>query len=131
MKMLICPKGYIGTKVSLNGAWLDVYIDMVVPEERGYTLVDDQIAHILLERPGYEQVPESTYPRSIEGLKGMVGKDLLTIGVLTKQPIVPIDVTTLPPETQRHIKVGSEYQETQQGATRRSWWARLTQIFRR
>ena len=131
MKLLVCPKGYVGTKVELNGAWLDVYIDMVTPEERGYTIVDDVIARILLERPGYEAVSESTYPRSIEALKGMVGKELLSIGIMTGQPIVPVAVEDLPAETQRHIKTGQEYQERQTHPRTKTWVQRLTQIFRR
>jgi hypothetical protein len=134
MKMLLCPKGYVATKVSLNGAWLDVHIDMVTPEERGYTLVDDTIAQILLQRPGYEAVPERTYPRSIEELKEKVGKELLAIGILRQQPIVPVDVATLPPDTQRHIRLGrtGESQEARRGTTpHKNWWTRITQIFRR
>jgi len=129
--MLLCPKGYVGTKVELNGAWLDVYIDMVTPEERGYTIVDDRIADILTQRPGYEVVSESSYPRSIEELKGKVGKELLGIGIMEGRPLVPVAVEGLPAEIRRHIKTGQEYQERQMRPHAKTWWNRITQIFRR
>ena len=130
MKLLKCPRGYVGTKVNLNGAWLDIYIDLAVTEERGYTLVDDTIARILLDRPGYEVIRESDYPRPLEVLKERVGKELLTIGILTGEPITSVNLDALPKDTQQHIGQAQIDQEPAQ-TQKQSLWNRWKALFRR
>lgn len=71
MKLLRCPKGYIGTRAG-NRA---IRIDRGFDEERGYALVRDEDAAELLNLDGYEQVPFEQYPRDLEKLFFQVRKE--------------------------------------------------------
>lgn len=65
MKLLLCPKGYKG--IGVKGAILP--IERIGTEERGYALVRDEIAEILLSNDeGYERVNPSDYPRDLKTL---------------------------------------------------------------
>ncbi len=73
MKLLLCPKGYLGVRVKN----ISVYIDLVGGDEnRGYALVCDAIADDLLKKPDYEIVDPSFYPRDIDRLYDKVRRTL-------------------------------------------------------
>lgn len=99
MKLLRCPKGYIGTRVDD----LDIVIDKLPHEERGYTLVEDHVAAVLLQRGGYEVIPEPQYPRSLEQLRSKVRRQLLSPGI-SGRPAVKVET---PPVPVRHEAVGA------------------------
>ena len=80
MKLIKCPKGYIGTKVGLK----DIYIDRQGLEERGFTLVDDDVARVLLEREGFEISSPEEYKGNLQHLCNKVSAQLSDPGVLSK-----------------------------------------------
>lgn len=121
MKLLLCPKGYIGTRVDE----LDIVIDKLPDEERGYTLVDEPVASVLLKRGGYEEIPESKYPRSLEQLRSTVRHQLLSPGILTGQPLVNVEI--LPAPVRRGaVEVTRELVVPQ----KQTWFQRLLALFR-
>lgn len=72
MKLLRCPKGYVGV-VSKD---IQIPIEIVESGERGYALVCDDVAEDLLKREGYEIVDPKSYPRDINALYAKVRKTL-------------------------------------------------------
>ena len=122
MKLLRCPKGYIGTRVDE----LDIVIDKLPDEERGYTLVDEHIASVLLKRGGYEEIPQSNYPRSLEQLRSNMRRQLLSPGILTGQPLV--NVETLPAPVRR---VAVEVTREPAVPQKQTWFQRLLALFRK
>ncbi len=72
MKLLLCPKGYIGVK----SKDVNVHIDVRGNEQRGYALVRDDVAEDLLKREGYEIVDPKSYSRDINLLYAHVKKTL-------------------------------------------------------
>ncbi len=92
MKLLLCPKGYIGTRVED----VDIVIDKLPHEERGYTLVDDHVAAVLLQRGGYEEIPDSTYPRSLEQLHAKVRRQLLSPGIVSGRATAKVETLPVP-----------------------------------
>lgn len=131
MRLLRCPKGYIGTRVDE----LDIVIDKLADEERGYTLVDDHVASELLKRDGYEEILTSAYPRNLELLRAKVQKQLLQPGVLTGEPQARVE--TLPRsirrEAEQHLSEhahAAEHAPAREGV-KHGWFRRLTRLFRR
>jgi len=131
MKLLLCPKGYIGTRVDE----LDIMIEKLPDEERGYTLVDDRIASVLLKRGGYEEIPGSKYPRSLEQLRSKVRRQLLSPGILTGQPTVSVE--TLPGSIRQDAIRGvreteKAHQVVEPAVSRKTTWlSRLIAVFRK
>lgn len=116
MKLLICPKGFIGTRIGP----LDIVIDKLPTEERGYTLVDEEVASILLKRGGYEAVPENKYPRDIEQLKYLVKEQLENPGVMTGATTYQGPVTR-EQDDPSVVKVISRVQKKSE-TKKRPWW---------
>ena len=129
MKLLRCPKGFIGTRVEE----LDILIDKEPHEERGYTLVDDPIAATLLKRGGYEELSKSAYPRSLELLRAKVRKQLLHPGILTGEPHMSAKPAPISPAVGQGVSEPMRpFNQTYitEPVRARSWWNRLTQLFR-
>jgi len=72
MKLLWCPKGFIG--VMSKGVL--IYVDVSENTERGYALVRDEIAEDLLAKGGYEIVDPAAYPGDLKKLYEKVKKTL-------------------------------------------------------
>jgi len=109
MKLLMCPKGYIMTRVGT----LDIAIDRAPSEDRGYTLVSSHIAAQLLSRTGYEEVSIESYPRNLDELKKLVGKRVLSVGVMSGEPAE---------NPQLDIEKTKKAYQPSQKLNKRLWW---------
>jgi len=72
MKLLLCPKGFIGV---MSKSVL-IYVDVSENGERGHALVRDEIAEDLLAKGGYEIVDPAAYPGDLKKLYEKVKKTL-------------------------------------------------------
>ena len=73
MKILLCPPGYVRTKVKVGERLVCVDIERLPHEVRGYTIVDNDVADALLHySKDYEVISQKNYPRNIERLQKFV-----------------------------------------------------------
>lgn len=72
MKLLLCPKGFVG--VMSKGVL--IYIDVSENVKRGHALVRDEIAEDLLAKGSYEIVDPAAYPGDLKKLYEKVKKTL-------------------------------------------------------